>query len=133
MPATKSVRDANGRFVKGHVGGPGRPRRPVEQEYLATLNGAVTLDAWREIVQRAIEDAKNGEAKARDWLAKYLLGDSPPSLLELAAREEAGLTPGSEIGAAAGQIAVHAQVTQFRSDLGRMLFPQCATPLGKAE
>jgi hypothetical protein len=29
---------------------------------------------WREIVERAVTDAKDGDAKAREWLARYLVG-----------------------------------------------------------
>ena len=92
MQAAKSGREKSGRFAKGHAGGPGRPRRPVEQEYLATLNGAVTLDAWRQIVQRAVADAVEGDAKAREWVAKFVVGNEPASLVQLAADEKAGLT-----------------------------------------
>jgi hypothetical protein len=40
------------------------PRRPIEREYLATLNAAVPLDTWQAICKRAADDA--------------LAGDSPP-------------------------------------------------------
>src|SRR5437764_414950 len=44
-------RDAHGRFVKGHAGGPGRPRRAVEIEYAAVLSDVVTPDDWKEVCQ----------------------------------------------------------------------------------
>ncbi len=69
------MRDKQGRFVKGSSGGPGRPKRATEQEYLATLGEAVSLADWREVVVRAMSDAKTGDAKAREWLAKYLIGE----------------------------------------------------------
>jgi len=50
------------------------PRRPIEREYLATLNAAVPVDTWQAICKRAADDALAGDAKARDWLAKWLLG-----------------------------------------------------------
>jgi hypothetical protein len=68
------------------------PRRPIEREYLATLNAAVPLDTWQAICQRAADDAKGGDAKARDWLAKWLLGLEWRLLTALAA-EEAGASP----------------------------------------
>jgi len=37
--------------------------------------GAVGLGDWAAIVQRAVNDAKNGDAQARAWLSKYLVGD----------------------------------------------------------
>ncbi len=33
------------------------PRRPIDQEYLATLNAAVPLDTWQAICKRAADDA----------------------------------------------------------------------------
>ncbi len=90
-----------GQFAKGNVGGPGRPRRVVETDYLATLSEAVPLDAWQAIVARAVEDAKCGDARARDWLTRYLIGSEPPRLLDLAARETRGRGVDDEILTAA--------------------------------
>jgi hypothetical protein len=50
-------RDANGQFTKGNPGGPGRPRRSVERDYLATLSEAVTLNDWAQICKSAVEKA----------------------------------------------------------------------------
>ena len=61
------------------------PRRPIEREYLATLNAAVPLDTWQAICERAADDALSGNAKARDWLAKWLLGLESVSSRVLAA------------------------------------------------
>ncbi|QDS97687.1 hypothetical protein [Adhaeretor mobilis] len=71
-------RSNNGRFLKGNPGGPGRPRRAVEADYLAAITNRVTLEDWQEVVGRAIEDAKKGDARARDWLSRYLVGVDPP-------------------------------------------------------
>jgi len=68
------------------------PRRPIEREYLATLNAAVPLDTWRAICKRAADDALAGDAKARDWLAKWLLG-LESRLLTVLAAEESGAEP----------------------------------------
>jgi hypothetical protein len=38
------------------------------------LNAVVPLDTWQAICKRAADDALAGDAKARDWLAKWLLG-----------------------------------------------------------
>jgi hypothetical protein len=67
-------RDARGRFLPGSPGGPGRPRRAVETDYLAALSEAVPLERWREIVETAVDQAVAGDAKARDWLGSYLAG-----------------------------------------------------------
>jgi hypothetical protein len=82
-------RDRQGRFQLGNPGGPGRSRRAVERNYLETLSETVSLDDWREIVQAAVEDAKHGDPKARDWLCRYLLGQKPLTLTDLAADEVA--------------------------------------------
>ena len=72
-----------GWFTPGNPGGPGRPRRPVEREYLRALNEAVSLDDWKVVVQAALTQAKEGDGKAREWLARYLIGDDPPRLIDL--------------------------------------------------
>ena len=70
-------RQTNGTFALGHAGGPGRPKRSTEENYLQVLSEQVTLKDWTEVVQRALDDAKNGDNRARDWLGKYLMGDKP--------------------------------------------------------
>jgi hypothetical protein len=83
-------RDTNGRFAEGNPGGPGRPRRAVEADYLAALGDAVPIDRWRKIVERAVTDAEQGDAKAREWLSRYVTGGMPAGLTSLAAYEAAG-------------------------------------------
>ena len=73
----KSGRDNQGRFSNGNPGGPGRPRRAVEEDYLAALSDQLSIERWESIVSKAIEDAENGDHKARDWIARYALGPSP--------------------------------------------------------
>jgi hypothetical protein len=77
------TRNLNGTFAPGNPGGPGRPRRCVEREYLSELVAAVPLEDWRAIVMKAVASAKAGNARAREWLAKYLVGDDPLALVEL--------------------------------------------------
>jgi hypothetical protein len=92
--STSTDRDANGRFRPGHPGGPGRPRRAVEADYLAALSEAVTVETWMRIVARAVEDAEQGDAKARAWLSSYLVGKpAGDALLMLAAGERAEFDP----------------------------------------
>jgi hypothetical protein len=74
-------------------------RRPGEHGYLGAVNAAVTLNVFRQIALGAVEDAKNGDAKARDWLTTRLLGDKRLSLMELAANEQAGMTVDAVIDA----------------------------------
>ena len=98
-------RDEQGRFVAGNAGGPGRPRRAIEREYLAVISEVVTLEDWRAIVARAVEAARQGDERARVWLAKYLLGDMPITLTELAARELLDVSPDREVAARVAEIA----------------------------
>ena len=79
-----------------------KARRPIEREYLATLNAAVPLDTWQAICTRAADDALAGDVKARDWLSKWLLGLETRQLTTLAA-EESGAEP---TAAADGEIVV---------------------------
>jgi hypothetical protein len=72
--------------------GPPPPRRAVERDYLAALADLVPLDTWREICQKTVDAAKAGDPKARDWLARYLIGREPMKLLALAADENAGFS-----------------------------------------
>ena len=79
-------RDHMGRFAVGNSGGPGRPKRQAEEDYLQTLSERVPLALWAEIVDRAASDAAAGDAKARDWLSKYLMPQP-------GANEDGGLRP----------------------------------------
>lgn len=99
----KNARDNNGRFAPGNPGGPGRPRRTVERDYLAALGEAVSPRDWQEVVARALADAKAGDGKARDWLTRYLIGDAPPRLIDLVASDLRGDTPDDDITALAAK------------------------------
>jgi hypothetical protein len=88
--ASANGRDTNGRFAHGNPGGPGRPRRAVEADYLAALRDAVPIERWRKIVERAAADAEAGDAKAGQWLTDNPLGTMPRSLLDLVASELEG-------------------------------------------
>src|SRR4051812_20833913 len=93
-----SDRDPNGRFRKGGKGGPGRPRRAIETDYLAKLTEAVPLSVWDEIVAKAVEQAREGDHTARAWLAGYLCGKpTGDALRNLAVYEEVGVDPLAEL------------------------------------
>jgi hypothetical protein len=97
------------------------PRRPIEREYLATLNAAVPLDTWQSICKRAADDALAGDAKARDWLAKWLLGTDSRGLTVLAA-EESGI---DSAAAAENEIESHRENLEDdrrRTERDRLLF-----------
>ena len=65
-----AARDEKGRFANGNSGGPGRPK---QADYAKSLRGAVSVEDWSAITSKAVSDAKSGNAKARDWLSKYLI------------------------------------------------------------
>lgn len=65
-------RTASGRFAPGNAGGPGRPRRAVEVDYLACIENRMDTATWAAVIDKAIEQAKAGDAAARAWLSKYL-------------------------------------------------------------
>jgi hypothetical protein len=75
MAGMNSLRTENDRFAPGNPGGPGRPKRDVEHRYLEAISEVASLESWRKIVARAVEDAKQGDARAREWLSRYLIGD----------------------------------------------------------
>lgn len=66
-------RDDKGRFRKGVSGNPGG--RPIDQtKYQKKIDTTMSLKEWRSIILKAIEQAKRGDAKARQWLSDYLAG-----------------------------------------------------------
>lgn len=91
-------RNRDGTFAKGNAGGPGRPPRATESEYMRVLMGACPLDTFREVVERAVTDAKAGDPQARAWLASYLVGKpsasgGAPKPTRVLAEEVAGIDP----------------------------------------
>ena len=97
----RSGRDASGKFTEGNKHGTGRLPRAVEQDYLSVFSDVMSLDDWRRVVIRAVEDAQKGDAKARDWVSRYALGSTPKTLTDLAIRDTLGVTSGAEIEALA--------------------------------
>ena len=66
-------RDERGRFISS--GNPnGRASRKVETEYLELAKRKCGKSEWLAIVETAVEQAKEGDAKARQWLSDYLIG-----------------------------------------------------------
>lgn len=75
MVEIRMTRDEKGRFVKGACGNPhGRPPKEREIRFYEITLATVTFDDWREIVKRAVQDAKRGDTAARKWLSDYLMG-----------------------------------------------------------
>jgi len=62
-------------WVKGQSGNPGgRPKRERSQAYWNILITTLTNEAWEEIVEKAIDQAKRGDKHARKFLADYGIG-----------------------------------------------------------
>jgi len=78
-------RNNKGQFAKGSKGGPGRPTRKVEVArelaYLGVILDKVTTEDWGEVIDKAIEQAKGGDARAREWLAGHLVANSLEEVL----------------------------------------------------
>jgi len=70
-------RDSRGRFTRGNCAGRGnhggRPKH-YATEYADVMKQGLTLKSWRKIVDRAIEQAIEGDHRARQWLAEYVMG-----------------------------------------------------------
>jgi hypothetical protein len=66
--------DENGKFAKGNPGGPGRPRKEREERFYEIAISAVSFADWREVIQKAVSQAKRGDTAARKFLADYLMG-----------------------------------------------------------
>lgn len=87
------IRDpVTGRFLPGQTGNPaGRLPRQTESEYLEITMQQCTTKRWAEVVAQAVADALDESphvrARAREWLAKYVIGE-PNQLHQLLYREE---------------------------------------------
>ena len=68
--------DSNGKFARGCRGGPGRKPKPPHKrvQYLSIIMETCTPDKWREVCQKALQAALEGDEHARNWLANYLIG-----------------------------------------------------------
>lgn len=83
------ARDSKGRFVKGASGNPqGRLPKQTETSYLQVSESVCTFDVWREIVAKAIEQAKRGDARARQWLSDYLIGKPISMVMAVQEKQE---------------------------------------------
>ncbi len=68
------ARDAQGRFLKGKIPGPGRKPVKKEERYYRITCDSVSEEDWIDIVTKAVRQAKNGQWRAREWLANYIIG-----------------------------------------------------------
>jgi hypothetical protein len=62
-------------FKPGQSGNPnGRPKKAREERFLEITLSAVSFADWKEIIQKAVVQAKRGDSTARKWLSDYLIG-----------------------------------------------------------
>ena len=65
-------RDERGRFAPGNKLG-GRKSREFEQRRLQALSDKVSDGEWAAVIEKALEQAKGGDWRAREWLSNFLL------------------------------------------------------------
>lgn len=77
MPDMPATHTPAGRFAKGNKVGPGRrPGTQVEMriQYMTRLVETVPIERWQKVCEKAIIQAEEGDARARSFLANYLVG-----------------------------------------------------------
>ena len=72
MVQEMAERNERGQFTKGHKGGPGRPPKATEQEYLDAFCEEVPLAQWRKLIAAQVRRAERGDLQAFGALANYL-------------------------------------------------------------
>lgn len=87
-----ATRNEKGQFVKGHPGGPGRPRREVEAQYLNVMLGAVSESEWQKVVNAMIKQAQRGNVAAATWLGNYVQG-KPVERVDITSNDETIAAP----------------------------------------
>lgn len=88
-------RDQRGRFTYGHPGGPGRPSRAIERDYLHALSHACPPERLAGICERLVAAAERGDQSAIQILLRYLIGHPQPgpTLSQMATAEAVGVDP----------------------------------------
>ncbi len=71
-------RTPRGTFAKGTKPGPGRPAVKTSTAYRYAARRVVSDAKWKAIVDRAIDQAKSGNAEARRWLASIIVNEPVP-------------------------------------------------------
>lgn len=75
--STVAGRDEKGRWLRGHAGGPGMPKRSTIAEYWDITLAKCPLSKWGEIVQQAVDDALSESVAsrryAREWLGRMFV------------------------------------------------------------
>lgn len=125
------LRDARGKWLPGSRPLPG-PGRPKLSAYLRATIEACTVEQWIEVVQRAYQDATNGDAKARgparEFLRKAIFGDTPAvQLVSLLAQEGSAVAVNIGAGRAPQElVALLSDIVGFLARDGADETRQCA-------
>jgi hypothetical protein len=121
-PPSPSGRDAHGRFAPGNPGGPGRPPKARELRYLAAVVESVGLQRFHFIIERQAERAEQGNLAAAQFLARLILGASPPLLSEVPEEQlpdpeaEVYVPPGPTLDELAHRAKVEALISMMRGE-----------------
>lgn len=94
MSGALRTRDGLGRWLPGQTGNKdGRLPRQTETEYLNVTMRVCTPEKWAKVIALAMDDALSTDetahvrARAREWLAKYVIGE-PSQLHQMLYKEE---------------------------------------------
>ena len=93
-PNGPNGRRRDGRFAKGNPGGPGNPHGAKVAQLRSALLAAVTEDDVREIVERLVRLAKEGDlAAVRELFLRTIGRPLEPDILDRLERLEAAVQP----------------------------------------
>lgn len=70
--------------------------RRTESDYMGALLDEITMEDWRDVVKGALQEAKAGDAQARNWLGQYLMGRpeaKAPTALTVVVNQLNGVDP----------------------------------------
>jgi len=76
------VRDDHGRFLRGGGGGPGRPKKSIEEQYAECIKRALSAKDVIDVFHRMLAAAKKGDVSAGKLVLSYTLGLPADSVVE---------------------------------------------------
>jgi hypothetical protein len=68
-----------------------------ERAFLDATISVVSIEDWKRVVRRALEDAVKGDSRARHWLSNVILGRDPLGLADTLADLRAALSPDDNV------------------------------------
>lgn len=78
--ADTTYTDGRGRFKPGNPGGPGNPQIRKLAEYKKAIHQAVKLKDLKEVIQKLLELAKDGDVQAARLILERCLGKTPDTM-----------------------------------------------------